>query len=377
MRDAEEIIQKFYDEGEARESEAASRWMEEIKKRTREDREKQDKDKLAEPIKEELEDKPEEKNILDEKPLEIKAEIPPEELISKEKDQKEVESLPETKITPEPVQEPTTPITLLFRRSFFETIKPIKDKSPKKNIKLTMDQGAVMEDSDGETNLVQILDKNKMNYSNLVKILDFLIDQKLIKFPDHEFVKVHCPECKKEAYLFIPNFIKENCVKFIRAQIFPLECDHTFIALFDKKLKVITKPIQKLLKRRDVLDITDINIQTLISYFGQDLTFYIFHEVFYEKNVIFIASWNIIQYFVAYIDSIFRDYATNPVITSIDLEEFEKNSKQYKDDLIIDLNSLISLDPSDKELTFGFQVTLFLESPEAFENFYKTHMRGK
>ena len=356
----EVITKTFHEEGEFRENEAASSWIEEIRKKTKTDREKQKKEELDESSKDKLEEEMLEDIVPGSKSAEIKE-----------------ESSAEAEVSSEQVQEPTTPPNLLLRRSFFETIKPIKDKSPKKNLKLTMLQGAIMEDSNGERNLVQMLDENKMNYSTLVKNIDFLTEEKLIKFPEHEFVKVNCPECKKEAFLFIPKFLKENCTNYIRAQVFPLECDHTFIALFDKKLKVISKPIQKLMEKRDVLDITDVNLQTLVSYLGQDMTFYIFHEVFYEKNIIFIGPWEKVQYIVAYINSIFTDYATNPVITSIDRAEFEMNSKKYKDDFVIDLNSLISLDPSDKELTFGFQVSLFLESPESFENFYKTHMRGK
>ncbi|NHI91960.1 MAG: hypothetical protein EAX96_05615 [Candidatus Lokiarchaeota archaeon] len=344
--------------GEVHVSKQASDWVKSIQKLTKKERELAEKE-------EKKEKKPLEKPDLQEK------------ILIEEKSQVIVDSSTERTVEEESDHKITIPPNLLVRRSFFNAIKPSRDKIPKKNVKLTLNETVTMENSNGKKSLLQIMEENSFNYSNLIKYLDKLFNEKIITFQDYEFIKLECPECKKEAFLFIPKFLKENCTKYMRAQVFPLECDHTFITLFDKKLKVIIKSIEKLLNRKDYLDFTDINIENLIEYFGQDMIFYIFHHVFYEKHITFIGEWDVIQYIVAYIASIFREYANNPVINCIDRDEFVNNSKFYKDHLIIDLNSLISLDPSDEELTFGFQLSLFKEGSQSFENFYRTHMRGK
>ncbi|NVM01324.1 MAG: hypothetical protein HWN67_03250 [Candidatus Helarchaeota archaeon] len=167
---------------------------------------------------------------------------------------------------------------------------------------------------------------------------------------------------------FIPKFMLEKSKNGIRVQLFPEECNHTFIAFIDKKLKIKTKVAEKLLDFKDSLDLREISIENLISFFGQDVFFNIFHAIFFRFYTVFIGREEIINIMTQFLRKIFTQLEYGRHIFAIDQEEFERNTKKYKDFLIIDFNSNIVIEPYDEEEEiFDFEFKLFkkvLQNPD-------------
>ncbi|MDD1779402.1 MAG: hypothetical protein LUQ65_14665, partial [Candidatus Helarchaeota archaeon] len=125
------------------------------------------------------------------------------------------------------------------------------------------------------------------------EILDTLynLNQKqFLQFEAHELWKISCLECKTYALKFIPKFLARKAPEKIRFQVFPDGCEHTCIAFFDKKKKINAKKIEKLGEFNDALDITNISLESLVAFFGQDLFFNMFHAIFFRIPILFIGD---------------------------------------------------------------------------------------
>ncbi len=269
------------------------------------------------------------------------------------------EQVEETPIILEvPPKEIEIPIISRKERTFTK-IKPILKRKLKEKEKFSLEEAQVLRMCDGTHNLTEL--KKSVDITD-TQILDWMFNfytKKIIDFEDCEYISMQCTDCKNSVYLFIPKIILDKFGDKIRVQFFPEECDHTCLAVIDKKLKIKTKEIEQLQERTDKLDLNNLSIRNLISFFGQDLFFNIFHAIFFKFSIAFIAEKEIVKHITEFLKKIFGDLHYQENIFSIDLEELEKNNSKYKDFLIIDFDSNIAIDPYEDRETFNFEFNLF------------------
>ncbi|MFX0136060.1 MAG: hypothetical protein ACFFDN_20635, partial [Candidatus Hodarchaeota archaeon] len=250
----------------------------------------------------------------------------------------------------------------------YNKIRPILRRSLKKKDKFNLVESTILNRCDGNNTLQNIIRDVDINDSDVIKSLHKFAEKKLIGFEDYELFHISCPECKNSVDYLIPKFMIEKSQNGIRVQLFPEGCNHTFIAFIDKKLKIKTKIIEKLLNFEDSLDLRKLTIEKLITFFGQDVFFNIFHAIFFRFYTVFIGEEEIINIITEFLRKIFTQLEYGRHIFAIDQAEFEKNTKKYKEFLVIDFNSNTAIDPyEEEEEIFDFEFKLFknvLQNPD-------------
>ncbi len=247
--------------------------------------------------------------------------------------------------------------TLSYRENLYKNILPFYTKKISSKEKFSLLESQIMNLCGGTLSLFDIMNQLNIEDYQLFEILYKMLTKNYIDFREHRLIKISCPECKKSTYLFIPNYLlKKNT---LRIQLCTNECDHYFLAFIDKKLNIRTKFIEKLLDFKSELDLSNLSMENLISFFRQDLFFNIFHAIFFRIPVVFIGEQEIVEELIKFLKKIFINLEYGEQILSVNRLEFEKKFKKFKDYLIVDLNSYIAIDPYENHEIFDFEFRLF------------------
>ncbi len=262
----------------------------------------------------------------------------------------------------------------IHRKKLYDNIKPILSRDLKKRDKFDVAEYSIITQLGGNHDLLDIIESVDIDGSKVLAILHDFLTKKLINFEEHEFIKVQCPECKNSAYSFIPKYILDKFERRIRVQLFPEGCNHAFVAFIDKKLKMKTMAIEKLLNVSEFLDLSKLSLEKLISFFGQDVIFNMFHALFYNLYVVFIGEDEVmVKKITDFLKPFFFQLEYERQVFCIDRAEFENNTRIYRDFLVIDLDSHVAIDLYENEELFGYELKLFKESEEAFLDFYRNY----
>lgn len=301
----------------------------------------------------------------------------------------EIEVIPKTlELTVEeiaPVQEviPSVPVKAVEKKvisrlqAYYKEIFPLVSKKIKESAKFSLTISVILNYSDGENSILDIFDKLSINKEEFMQELFRLSKAKLIKFSEHELLQLNCPTCKNETFAFIPiELLKVSPKNYIRFQVAPSTCDHTFYVILDKKGKIKTNFIQKIRDIYDEIDVTDLSIEKMIEFLGQDVFFSMFHAVFFKYSVVFLESDNFAEKISYFMKNFFAHVTYGNEIKSLSREEFVKLSKRYEDCLVIDLNSNIILNEPYETEDFDFELRLFrkvLKERDASIQILRTH----
>jgi hypothetical protein len=244
---------------------------------------------------------------------------------------------------------------------YLSSIKIIKAKKSPIKEKFTFIEGLVLQKSTENpwlSDLMKLVDAPK---PEILDALYNLNQRQLLQFETHELWKISCLECKTSALKFIPKFLASKKPEKIRFQVFPEGCKHTCISFFDKKKKLNTQKIEKLGEFKDALDITNISLESLVTFFGQDLFFNMFHAIFFRVPIIFIGDdiESNIRAIITLLQKIFPTLEYGNGISSIQLAKYLENPKPYEDNLIIDFYSNVISDPYPEGEYFNFESKLF------------------
>ncbi|MHA1649514.1 MAG: hypothetical protein ACTSYB_04895 [Candidatus Helarchaeota archaeon] len=286
-------------------------------------------------------------------------------------------------IPPEPETISSVPVKTIektiFSRNmvFYSEIYPQITKKIKESSKFSLIISVILNYSNGNNSFLDIFDKLDIDQDRYLQELFKLYKANKIKFPGYELIQVNCPECKSEAHKFIPQeLLKASPCEYIRFQIAPKTCEHTYYVILDKKGKIKPKAIPKISDISDEIDFSELSIENLIKFFGQDIFFSIFHAVFFKYTVIFLESTNFGEFICEFMKNFFQQVSYGKEIQSLPREDYLKKSKRYADALIIDLASnIICNEPYESE-DFDFELRLFrkvLKEKDEHVQVLKTH----
>ena len=250
-------------------------------------------------------------------------------------------------------------LVISHKNMLYDIIIPKLKRELKKKDKFNLTESMILNKCDGNVSLNSIIRDVQVSDQDVIVTLHKFMEKKLVEFNSFELFEVHCPECKKSAFIFVPQTLLEKTKETIRVQVFPEECVHTFLVFIDPKLKIKTKSIEKLIDKNDELDLSNLSISKLISFFGQDIFFNIFHAIFFRFYTVFIGEEQSVNIITEFLRKIFTQLEYGRHIFSIDQIEYEKNTRKYSEFLVIDFYSKISLDPYDEEELFDFEFKLF------------------
>ena len=117
----------------------------------------------------------------------------------------------------------------------------IEAKKIKEGAKFSLTISVILNYSNGQTSFQELFDKLSISEEEFTREMFRLNKSKLIKIPNYELLQLTCPTCKSEAFKFVPlNLIKASPQNYLRFQITPPTCDHTFYVIYDKKGKGLT-----------------------------------------------------------------------------------------------------------------------------------------
>ncbi|MHA1300676.1 MAG: hypothetical protein ACTSO9_14760, partial [Candidatus Helarchaeota archaeon] len=250
-------------------------------------------------------------------------------------------------------------LLLSHKKMFFSKIIPKLRRELKKKDKFNLTQSMILNKCDGTLSLNDIIKNVGVSEKEVIETLYKFLGKKLVEFNGYQLLNIHCPECKNSAFLFIPDFLLQKSKKGLRVQLFPEGCNHTFVVFIDPKLKIKTKTIEKLVDKDDTLDLSNLSIQKLVAFFGQDIFFNIFHAIFFRFYTVFIGEEKIVNEITEFLRKIFTQLEYGRHIFSIDQSEFEKNTRKYNEFLVIDFDSKITIDPYEEDELFDFEFKLF------------------
>ncbi|MFX0134927.1 MAG: hypothetical protein ACFFDN_14900 [Candidatus Hodarchaeota archaeon] len=245
-----------------------------------------------------------------------------------------------------------------YKEKLYKNLIPVLKKKIKDQKKFSLDEGIVLNKCDGSQNLFDITKSVELKDTEILDLLYTIVEKKQLFFKDYECLKISCPLCKNFATLFIPEFILDKFEKNLRVQLDPEGCDHTFVAFIDKKIRIKTKIIEKLSKSSDELDISKLSIKNLISFLGEDLFFSIFHAIFIQLKTVFIGDETVIKDITQFFKRIFPQLKYENDIICINQTEFKNNFKKYKDNLVIDFDSHVIIEPNQDD-SYDFELKLF------------------
>ncbi|MFX1297807.1 MAG: hypothetical protein ACFFD2_23550 [Promethearchaeota archaeon] len=278
---------------------------------------------------------------------------------------------------------PTVPVVEVERavfsrsESYYGEIYPIIAKKLKAGAKFSLTISIILNYSDGENSFQDIKEKVTMGQAELITEMYKLCKANMIKIPDFELFQVNCPSCKAMGYKFVPTaLLKSSPNNYMRFQVSPLTCDHTFYVILDKKGKVKTNSIPKLRDISEKIDFSELFIEKLIEFFGQDVFFNIFHSIFFKYSVVFLESTNFAEQICEFIKNFFPQITYGNEIKSLTREDYLKSSKKYGDCLVIDLvSNIIANEPYETE-DLDFELRLFrkvLQEKDIKVQILKTH----
>jgi hypothetical protein len=247
---------------------------------------------------------------------------------------------------------------ITHKENLYKNIKPTITKKIT-NEKFSLIESKILRMCDGDFSLFDIMKNTKLKDNEINDILYGFLTKKIIRFPNHELIKIPCHDCKNLVYLLIPKFILDKTKNSVRIQLFPEECNHSFLAFIDKKLGVKTSFINNLLDFKNELDLSNLSMKNLISFFGHDLFSNIFHAIFFRIPVVFIGEEEFVKELTQFLKKIFVMLEFGVHFFCVNKIEFEKNSKEFKNYLIIDLDSNLSINPYEEQEPFDFEFKLF------------------
>lgn len=262
------------------------------------------------------------------------------------------------------------------RKNFYQGIYPKLEKKIKESDKFNLTISIILNYSNGQTSLLDLIDRHEIKEDEFYTEFYKLVKAKWIKLPDLELYQISCPICKSVSYRLVPpEFLDKSPHNYIRFQQTGT-CGHTFYTIIDKKQKMKTKQISELRKIRGEVDFTDLSIENLIGFFGEDVFFSLFHGIFFKHSVLFLEQGKNAEKICEFMKNFFPQVVYGNHIQSTTKEEFLKQSKKYADFLVIDLNSNIIInEPYDSE-DFDFESRLFrtiLKEKENKVQILKTH----
>lgn len=114
---------------------------------------------------------------------------------------------------------------------------------------------------------------------------------------------------------------------------------------------------------KDELDITNISLESLVAFFGQDLFFNMFHAIFFRIPILFIGEdiESVIRAIIKFLQKIFPTLDYGNGISSIQMEKYLEDPELYEDNLIIDFYSNVIHEPYPEREYFNFESNLFKE----------------
>ena len=250
---------------------------------------------------------------------------------------------------------------LLFsrRENFYMGIYPKLEKKIKEGDKFNLTVSIILNYSNGQTNLLDLIDKHEIKEDEFYTEFYKIFKAKWIKIPDFELYQITCPVCKSISYRFVPiEFLDKSPHGYIRFQQTGV-CGHTYYAIIDKKQKIKAKQISELKKIRGEIEFTNLSIERLIEFFGEDVFFSLFHAIFFKYSVLFLEPGKKAEKISEFMKNFFPQVVYGTNIQSITREEFVKQSKKYTDFLVIDLISNIIINEPYESEDFDFEAKLF------------------
>ena len=245
------------------------------------------------------------------------------------------------------------------RASFYREIFPKLEKKIKESDKFNLTVSIILNYSNGQTNLLDLIDKHEIKEDEFYTEFYKLFKAKWIKIPDLELYQISCPVCKNMSYRLVPpEFLDKSPHNAIRFQQTGT-CGHTYYTIIDKKQKIKTKQISELKKIRGEIDFTNLSIGNLIEFFGEDVFFSLFHAIFFKYSVLFLEPGKNAEKISEFMKNIFPQVLYGTHIQSTTREEFLKQNKKYTDFLVIDLISNIIINEPYESEDFEFEARLF------------------
>ncbi len=249
--------------------------------------------------------------------------------------------------------------SLSHKNEIYSKIVPTLNKKMSKNEKFDISEAKLLQKCDGKTSLLEIMESSHLKEFELKRYFYNFYSKNLVILNDYYFLKTQCPTCKNSAYIMIPKLLLNKSKEKIRVQIFPENCDHAFLAFIDKDLKIETVEIENLIEYRDSIDFSKLSLIKLISFLGQDLFFNIFHAIFFGIPVTIIKNQELASQIAQFIKRIFVEIEFGKEIVGIDEKEFKNDAKKHKNNLVIDLDTGISIDPYEERELFDFEHKIF------------------
>ncbi|MDD1777273.1 MAG: hypothetical protein LUQ65_03820 [Candidatus Helarchaeota archaeon] len=245
------------------------------------------------------------------------------------------------------------------RTSFYQGIYPKLEKKIKESDKFNLTVSIILNYSNGQTNLLDLIDKHEIKEEEFYTEFYKLFKAKWIKIPDFELYQISCPVCKSMSYRLVPpEFLDKsphNAIRFQQAGA----CGHAYYTTIDKKQKIKTKQIAELKKMRGEIEFTNLSIEKLIEFFGEDVFFSLFHAIFFKYSVLFLESGKNAEKISEFMKNFFPQVVYGTQIQSITKDEFLKQNKKYTDFLVIDLISNIIINEPYESEDFDFEAKLF------------------
>jgi len=262
-------------------------------------------------------------------------------------------------VTPATVMKPVEKAIFSRTKLFYKSIYPKLEKKIKESDKFNLIVSIILNYSNGKNTLLDVLEKVDVKESEFYTEFAKIVKAKWIKVPDFELYQIACPECKAMSYRLVPiEFLNKSPHEYIRFQQKGF-CEHTYYAILDKKQKIKTKQITEIKKIRNEIDFTNLSIENLIEFFGEDVFFSIFHATFFKHQVIFLESEKKAEKISEFMKNFFPQTLYGTSIQSLVREEFLKQSKKYADALVIDLISNIIINEPYESEDFDFESKLF------------------
>ena len=260
---------------------------------------------------------------------------------------------------------PTVPVSKVVfsrREAFYKEIYPKLNKKIKEGAKFSLAVSVILNYSDGVNSILDLFDKLEIEQHVFFSESYKLYKANWIKIPDYEFFQIGCPNCKSENYQLIPSeFLKTSPNGYIRFQISCGNCDHASYVTIDKKKKIKSKIIPKLKDIEDEIDFSELSIEKLIQFLGQDNFFNLFHATFFKNKVLFLESNHYAEKISDFMKNFFPQVSYQEEIQSISRNDYLKLSKKFADFLVIDLNSNIVVNEPYEPEELDFELRLFRE----------------
>jgi len=292
------------------------------------------------------------------------------------------------KVLPASVAIPAVPVRTVEKKvfsrkmEFFKEIYPKVTKKLKDSAKFSLTISVILNYSNGNNSFSDLFDKVNISYEEFIDEFYRLYKAKMVETPDYELVQGLCPNCKKIFYQFVPNRLLDVSPKgILRFQPDSPEDEHTFYVLYDKKRKMKPKTLPKFRAFQDEIDFSNLSVEKLIKFFGQDVFFNIFHAIFFKYSVIFLMGTDLmaqIGQINNYMNQFFGDKKAGESerIIALSREEYIKQSKKYEDCLVIDLHSNIVINEPYETEDLDFELRLFkkvLQEKEDKSQILKTY----